>query len=261
MRSANVLSQPKGGLGVSLASQGFVTGPGSPGIVVLAPEIEGVENIVFGSFVMGLPSTNLSQANNTYVINDNFSKVWGAHSLKTGFEYSYEQVNVNPNPVFNGSFSFFGSETGSDFADFLIGIGSNFNQADSQSYYGRHKYAALFAEDSWRVKPGWTLNYGLRLDDMRYWSEKYNQIPTLVLGQQAQVFPDAPTGLVYPTDKGIPDTLVPGRNRYSPRIGLAYSPNYKRRTSQETHRRQRQHQHSCGLWNVLFGDRRQFDRV
>jgi hypothetical protein len=119
------------------------------------------------------------------------------------------------------------SETGSDFADFLLGIGSNYNQADSQSYYPRHKYVAVFAEDSWRMKPGWTLNYGVRLDVMRYWSEKFNQIPTLVQGQQSEVFPDAPASIVYPTDKGIPPTLVPGRNRWSPRVGLAYSPQSK----------------------------------
>jgi hypothetical protein len=227
MRSANVLGEPKGGVGVTLASQGFVTGPGTPGIVVLAPEIEGVENIVFGAFVMGTPITNLTQANNTYVFSDNLSKVWGAHSVKAGVEFNLEQVNVDPNPTFNGSFSFFGTETGSDFADFLIGIGSNYNQADSQSYYGRHKYAAASVQDSWRIKPGLTLNYGVRLDVMRYWSEKFNQIPTLILGQQSQVFPDAPASIVYPTDKGVPNTLVPGRNRYSPRMGLAYSPQSK----------------------------------
>ena len=37
-------------------------------------------------------------------------------------EGSYEQVNVNPDPTFNGSFPFSGSQTGSDFADFLIGL-------------------------------------------------------------------------------------------------------------------------------------------
>ena len=62
---------------------------------------------------------------------DNFSKVFGQHTLKAGVQVSYEQVNVNPNPTFNGSFLFTGTETGSDFADFLIGVASNYNQADS----------------------------------------------------------------------------------------------------------------------------------
>jgi len=229
MRSANNVGEPVGGVGPTLASQGFVTGPGTPGIVPLAPDIEGIENIVFNAFVMGTPITNLKQANNTYSVNNNFSKVAGNHTLKTGFQASYEQVNVDPNATFNGSFSFYGSETGSDFADFLIGTPSSYNQADSQAYYGRHKYAAAFLQDSWRVRSNVTLNLGARWDLMQYWYEKYNQIPTFRLGQQSKVFPDAPTGLVYPTDAGVPNTLVPQGNKFAPRLGIAYSPNAKGR--------------------------------
>ena len=128
-------------------------------------------------------------------------------------------------PTFNGSFLFTGSETGSDFADFLLGTPTNYNQADSKNYYGRHKYVAGFGQDSWRIRPNLTLNFGLRWELMQYWSEKYNQVPTFVLGEQSKVFTTAPTGLVYPGDAGVPNTLVPQRNRFSPRLGLAYSPN------------------------------------
>lgn len=224
MRDANNVGQPSGGVGPSLASQGFVTGIGTPGIVPLAPAIEGVENVIFNSFVLGTPITNLKQANNTYALNEIFSRVLGEHNLKTGFVGSYEQVNVNPNPTFNGSFLFSGSETGSDFADFLIGVASNYNQADSQAYYIRHKYAGGFVQDSWRATSSLTLNFGLRWDLMEYWSEKYNQIPTFLPGEQSAVFPTAPASLVYVGDKGVPGTLVPSSNRFSPRLGLAYSP-------------------------------------
>jgi hypothetical protein len=224
MRSANNVGQPAGGVGPSLASQGFVTGPGTPGIVPLAPKIEGIENVTFSAFVIGTPITNLTQANNTLGIIDNFSKVHGAHSLKSGFQLSLEQVNVNPNPTFNGAFTFYGTETGSDFADFLLGVASNYNQADSQTFYARHKYAGAFAQDSWRARQNLTLNFGVRWDLMQYWSEKYNQIPAFRLGQQSQVYPTAPTSLVYPTDRGVPPTLVPQGNRFGPRLGLAWSP-------------------------------------
>jgi len=224
MRSSNNVGQPSGGVGPSLASQGFVTGRGTNGIVPLAPSIEGVENVVFNAFTLGTPITNLTQANNTFSVMDNFSKVWGSHTIKGGGYFSFEQVNVHPDATFNGSFLFTGSETGSDFADFLIGVASNFNQADSEAYYGRHKYASGFVQDSWRARSNLTLNYGFRWELMQYWSEKYNQIPTFVLGQQSQVYPTAQTSLVYPTDPGIPPTLVPQRNKFSPRLGLAYSP-------------------------------------
>lgn len=224
MRSANNVGEPSGGVGPSLASQGFVTGPGTPGIVPLAPSIEGIENVTFNAFVIGTPITNLTQANNTFAAMDNATKILGNHTVKAGFQLSFEQVNVNPNPTFNGSFTFYGTETGSDFADFLIGVASQYNQSDSQTYYGRHKYLAGFLQDGWRVKPNLTVNVGLRWELMQYWSEKYNQIPSLSLGQQSKVYPTAPTGLVYPTDPGFPPTLVPQRNRFSPRLGLAYSP-------------------------------------
>lgn len=225
MRSANVVGQPEGGVGPTLASQGFQTGVGTPGIVPLLPKIEGVENVVFNSFVMGVPITNLAQWNNTFGLSENFSKVIREHSLKFGFSGSYEQINVNPNPTANGSFLFAGTETGLDFADFLIGVDSNYNQAQSGAYYERHKYWSLFAQDSWRIRPNLTLNYGVRYERMNYWYEKYNQMPTFVLGQQSQVYPQAPLGVVYPTDNGIPRTLVPGANKFAPRLGLAWSPN------------------------------------
>ncbi len=224
MRNSNNVGNPVGGVGVSLASQGFVTGPGTPGIVPLAPAIEGVENVIFNSFVMGTTITGLKQVNNTFSVNDNFSKVLGRHNIRAGGEASLEQVNVNPNPTFNGSFAFFGSETGSDFADFLIGVPSNYNQADARPYYARHKYVGGYAQDGWRFRPDLTINLGLRWEWMTYWSEKYNQIPTLALGQQSVIYPNAPQGIVFPGDPGIPNSLVPAKNRFSPRVGLAYSP-------------------------------------
>jgi hypothetical protein len=227
MRSYNNVGQPAGGVGPSLASQGFVTGVGTQGIVPLDPAIEGVENLIFNSFVMGTPTTNLSQVNDTYTANDDFSEVMGKHTMKAGVELILDQINVHPNPEFNGGFTFNGSQTGSDFVDFLIGAPSLYNQADSQAYYPRHKYVGGFAQDSWQIKSNLTLNYGIRWDLMQYWSEKYNQAPTFIPGEQSKVYPTAPAGLVYPTDPGVPNTLVPQKNRFSPRLGMAYSPNTK----------------------------------
>jgi hypothetical protein len=227
MRDSNNVGQPAGGVGPSLASQGFVTGVGTPGIVPLAPKIEGVENIDFNSFTMGTPITNLKQSNNTFSANDGFTKVLGNHTLRTGISASYEQVNVNPDPTFNGSFAFTGQETGIDLADFMVGVASTYNQADSQAYYVRHKYVGGYVQDSWRMRPNLTLNYGLRWELMEYWSEKYNQIPTFIPGEQSQIYPNAPLGIVYPGDKGVPNTLVPAQNRFAPRLGIAWSPSRK----------------------------------
>jgi hypothetical protein len=225
LRNSNDLGKPVGGVGVSLASQGFEVGPDTPGIVPLAPKSEGVESVAFNSFTIGTNTNELKQVGNTYQWLDNFSKVLGTHTLKFGGEFHYDQVNVNAIAQFNGSFLFFGTETGSDFADFLLGVPSQYNQSQLQAFYGRNKYTGLYGQDSWRLTRNFTLNYGLRWDRIEPWYEKYNQIATFVPGQQSVVFPGAPAGIVYPTDPGVPRTLAPPGNRdFAPRIGLAYSP-------------------------------------
>jgi hypothetical protein len=225
MRDANGLGQPVGGVGVSLASQGFEVGQGTPGIVPLSPKTEGVENVGFNSFTIGTNTNELNQVGNTFQWLDNFSKVVGTHTIKFGAEFHYDQVNVNAIAQFNGSFLFFGTETGSDFADFLLGIPSQYNQSQLQAFYGRNKYAGLYVQDSWRATRSVTLNYGLRWDRIEPWYEKYNQIATFVPGEQSVVFPGAPDGILYPTDPGVPRTLAPAGNLdFAPRLGLAYSP-------------------------------------
>jgi len=225
MRDTTNLGQPVGGVGVSLASQGFVVGPDTPGIVPLSPKTEGVESVDFNNFSIGTNTNELKQVNNTFQWRDNFSKVIRTHTITVGGDFHYDQVNVNPIAQLNGNFLFFGSQTGVDFADFLLGIASQYNQSQLQPFYGRNKYIGIFAQDSWRATKNLTLNYGLRWDRIEPWYEKYNQISTFVPGQQSVVFPGAPAGILFPTDPGVPRTLAPpGNLDFAPRVGLAYSP-------------------------------------
>jgi hypothetical protein len=67
MRDSNDLGKPIGGLGVSVASQGFAkgpgtSGPGTSGIVSLNPQSEGVENVVFNNFSIGTNANQLRQS-------------------------------------------------------------------------------------------------------------------------------------------------------------------------------------------------------
>jgi carboxypeptidase family protein len=226
MRDATDLGRPQGGLGVRLASQGFTVGAGTSGIVPLSPQTEGVESVGFNSFTIGTNPNQLKQINNTYQWLDNFSKVIGNHTIKIGGEFHFDQVNTFPIAQFNGNFLFFGSETGSDFADFLLGVPSQYNQSQLQPFYGRNKYVGLYAQDSWRLRPNLTLNYGLRWDRIEPWYEKYNQLAVLEPGKQSVVFPGAPAGILFPTDPGVSRTLAPpGNLDFAPRVGLSYSPN------------------------------------
>jgi len=225
MRDATDLGRPIGGLGTTLASQGFVVGQNTPGIVALSPKTEGVESVNFNNFSIGTNTNQLRQVNNTFQWRDNFSRVLGTHTLTVGAEFHYDQVNTNPIAQLNGNFIFFGSGTGVDFADFLLGVPSQYNQSQLQAFYGRNKYVGLYAQDSWRIRKNLTLNYGLRWDRIEPWYEKYNQIATFAPGRQSVVFPGAPAGILFPTDPGVPRTLAPpGNLDFAPRIGLAYSP-------------------------------------
>jgi hypothetical protein len=218
MRNDNAVGQPVGGVGPSLTSQGFT------GIVALKPSTVGIENVAFNNFTIGVDTTALVQAENIYQIGDAFSRIMGKHGLKFGGEIHADQINTHPDVVFNGSFGFNGSETGIDFADFLLGAPSSYTQGQASSFYNRNLYMAAFAQDSWKATDHLTLNYGVRWDRIRPWSEKFNQLQTMVLGEQSQVFPGAPLGLVFPGDPGVPSSLAPARNDFAPRFGLAWSP-------------------------------------
>ncbi len=220
-RDRNFLGKPVGGEGVSLASQGFATGTGTLGIVPQAPQ-QGVENMVFnsGSLVIGTVPGQFNQINNDFGLSDNFSKIVGTHSIKFGTQVDYDQINTDPLAFLNGSFVINGSETGVSFADFLLGISSEYTQNQLRPFYGRNKYFGLYAEDSWRLRSNLTLNYGLRWDRLEPWYEKYNNNITFMPGEQSVVFPSAPTGIVYPGELGISRTLAPsgphpGRLRHS----------------------------------------------
>ena len=225
VRAVNDVGTPQGTVGTSLASQGFVTPSGQPSILPQRPNIVGVENVIFNNFIIGSTITGLNQTDNTFEYRDSFSHIIGAHTLTMGGELMFSQVNAAADVQSNGTFSFFGSETGLDFADFLIGAPSFYKQGDAEPFYMRNHYGSLFVQDSWRVRPHLTLNYGLRWDAIMPWYEKYNQIQTLVPGEQSVVYPGAPTGLVFPGDPGVSRALAPVRwNDFSPRLGLAWSP-------------------------------------
>ncbi len=147
----------------------------------------------------------------------NFSKVVGTHSLKFGAQLEYDQIDTHPLAFLNGSFDINGSETGLAFADFLLGITSEYTQNQLRAFYGRNKYVGLYAQDSWRVTHNLTLNYGLRWDRIEPWYEKYNNNITFIPGEQSVVFPTAPTGIVYPGDPGVRARWRPRETRISPR--------------------------------------------
>jgi hypothetical protein len=224
-------NQPLGGTQATLAQLGFASGMNrAPGILPGTPQFEGVPETDFNSFSIGVPSKPIRITQNSYQVLDNYSRVIGTHTVKFGGQYHYNQLEENLSNAADGNY-FFGtavnggvSETGSDFVDFLIGAPSSFVQGEAFPSYGRSFYLGLYGQDSWRIKSNLTLNYGVRYDVNSFWHEKYNEIQTIIPGEQSVVIPGSPTGWVFPGDPHVPSSLAPTRwNNFGPRLGLAYS--------------------------------------
>ncbi len=217
---------PIGGTGVPLNSLGFNTPWNTTGgINPMNPALEGVPSFFFNNYEFGLPQDALRQFNNTYQIIDNFTKIVGTHTLQFGVDAHYDQINERNYDDANGAYGFDGSETGLDFADYLIGAPVNFTQASQQLLDSRDKYFGVYGQDSWRARPTLTINYGLRWEIMTPWYDTQNKLETVIPGEQSQVFPTAPKGLVVPNDPGVPPTLAPIQyHNFAPRIGFAYAP-------------------------------------
>jgi len=236
-RTATHANQP-GDPGVSLSSLGFITGVNTLGIVPSGPpNFEAVPPISLINFTLGRTIGTTGQFNNTWHASENFSKIHTTHSFKFGGEFRYLQINERNIYAPNGNFSFDGSETGSDIADFLLGAPSQYIQASFQVLDSRTKYAGIYGQDSWRIRPNLTFNYGLRWEFSQPWYDTQDKIETMIPGVQSTVFPTAPKGWLVPGDPGVPRTLAPtDYNNFGPRAGLAWSPNV-----------------SGGVWGKLLG--------
>jgi hypothetical protein len=238
LRNATLRDRYRGGVGVSLASLGFVTGPDTLGIVGVIPGLDSVPNIATHNWTIGTPQGQTGIYSSIFQGTDNVSLLRGNHTVKFGGEFHYSKVDERNTYAPNGSFDFDGSETGSDLADFLIGAPATYIQATQQLLDSRTAYVGAYAQDSWRMSPRLTLNYGLRWEVSPFWWDTEDKIQTIVPGLQSTVYPGAPKGWVFPGDPGIPRTLAPTHyDNFAPRVGVAYSPDAK-----------------GGVLRALFGD-------
>lgn len=227
LRVHDFLNSPGGGTSTKLAQLGISTDPAAGGILPLNPATEGLPEMDFQSFSIGVPSRILGLVENTYQASDNYRRLVGTHSLSFGGSFHYTQLAEQLHNIENGYFFFnLASETGVDFADFLLGAPGAFQQGQTPAANTRSYYVGAFAQDSWRAKSNLTVNYGVRWDVISPWWEQHNEIETLKLGLQSVKFPNSPRGWVFPGDPGIPKTIAPVRwGNFAPRLGIAYSPN------------------------------------
>ena len=176
-------------------------------------------------------------ADNVYQLNDSVSWVKGKHNMKFGGEVRMLQFNVRRLTQASGEFDFNAQETslnglgGEAVASALFGL-VNTSTLNYGAFSGvRYKDFSLYAQDTYKIRPRLTLNYGLRYDIDLPASEAFDRF--------SAVDPTLPN----PGAGGIPGAYTyfgtgPGRNgqtrpqdiytkAFGPRVGFAYSINDK----------------------------------
>jgi hypothetical protein len=161
---------------------------------------------------------------NSYDFSGSLTWVRGKHQMRFGGGYQYDQINVLQGIATNGFFVFANFPISNPFASFLFGQPVFFLQGGGEFSRGLRGHAYhLFAQDTWKVTPRLTVNYGLRYEVPSPYTEIHNRQNLWEPGMQSTVFPAAPAGLLYPGDKGVPDGLIPTqRDAFAPRVGLAW---------------------------------------
>jgi hypothetical protein len=160
--------------------------------------------------------------NNNFQVRDTLTWLRGRHELKMGGEVL--KLHFLQRFIGEPGFNFNGIESGDAFSDYLLGAFSSlqvsFGIADNDDVTTA---PSLFIQDRFKVTKRFTLTYGMRWEPDRFWYDKHNAIDTIRAGEQSKVDPDAPPGIVFPGDPGIPRALVPTEwGSLAPRLGFAW---------------------------------------
>ncbi len=219
----------------SSTTPGLVQADGSPlsptalGAVIPQPDQ------TFSLLAIGntwISQTPVVQQRHNWIINDTASLITGRHSIQAGVniqtEYSLENAAWGADP----QIFFSGAVTGNAFADFLLGDMNNFSQSGGE-YNRLHGIEfAAFVQDSIKLKPNLTMNVGVRWEPQDAPKYAQDKLPFFSPGQQSTRFPNAPLGLVYAGDQGVPEG---GWNTdwkaVEPRVSIAWQPHALPNTS------------------------------
>jgi hypothetical protein len=190
----------------------------------------------------------LPQAGNSFQWSDSLSKIWGNHSFKFGVDVRRQQFNQFYYFNINGEFTYFGggpNDVGASdlFANFMLGLPDTYGQGSPQNEAIRNTGLYLYAQDSWKIKPNLTLNYGLRWELNTPLTDIEQHVQTFRPGQTSKIYPcldtpltdcnsQNPVGLVVPGDPGVPAGMTSTYyHAFAPRIGIAWSPGGSGKTS------------------------------
>ena len=209
---------------------------------------------VTGGFTLGGGTTNPGYFNTTALqFVDDVSYIRGRHQLTTGVDYIYALMNTVNNRPANGIYAFSGNvisctTAGSGggtscaapgtygYADFFAGLigssqGGGFSQGNPDLENDGQTTFALYAQDSWKVKKNFTLNYGLRWEPYLPEHNSNNRVenfymPNFVSGTKSTVYTNAPAGMIFNGDPGYPSNHYTFGNKaiFEPRVGFIWDP-------------------------------------
>jgi hypothetical protein len=200
---------------------------GDLGVTIWQPAFKAFQSIGNGNFTIGdNPPGTFGRAN--YTISEDLHWTKGNHSLSFGFHGELSKVDVVNTSQQPGSFGFSSATTGDANASFLLGYLSSFQQGSGQFINNRNKFYGFYGEDSWKITHRLTLDYGLRYEPASPWHEKFHRIGQFNPAAEAantvsSVYPNAPAGLLFPGDPGVPADGYKGSYMdFMPRVGFAY---------------------------------------
>ncbi|MEO7144931.1 MAG: carboxypeptidase regulatory-like domain-containing protein [Bryobacteraceae bacterium] len=222
------------GLPSSLASE--LSPRAFPEITVTGLGVTGsIPNIITGG-VLGA-TDQILLGNSIHALQANTTKVLGGHELKLGGEFRVIQMNTLQtganSPVFNFTPAWTqgpnpaqsSGSAGSGLATFLLGIPTGSAQP-APSLALQTKYYALFVQDSFKITPRLTLNYGLRWEYDTPRTDRFNQLTNFNYGA---------TPVISAAGLNLRGALAfvgvngasrldsnPNRNNFAPRLGIAY---------------------------------------
>jgi hypothetical protein len=192
--------------------------------IEIGPDGRGMSYSVSGGLNLSYPGVN-SQDYVSWQVKDTTTLTLGNHTVKAGYEFIRPVFEFNL--ALTRSASFAGTRTGDPLADFMIGAFDNatieFGIADHSPSTVKHQF---FVEDSYKVHPTLTLDYGLRYEPFIPFDQKGGRHTSWSPGVQSTVVPDAPTGILFPGDGGLPSRLTySDLNNFAPRFGAAWDVN------------------------------------
>jgi hypothetical protein len=175
---------------------------------------------------------------NSFGVSDDLTMVRGEHQFGFGMAAQWSNWKTESNVRSMGPISFNGSATGLPLADFLLGRIFEFREASPFRQDINQPYFAIYGQDTWRVSPTITLNYGARWEPWFPQDSKdgafYNfDAERMKAGIRSEVFPEAPPGLHYPGDDGFPGStgMKTVWSNIAPRVGISWDPKADGRTS------------------------------